>query len=457
MAQFERGFALLIGVNENRVPGWSLPVVSNDIAAVAQVLADPDGCAYPPDHIKVISGGDTTRQGILDGLDWLHDQLQADTSGSATAIILYSGHSWQDETVQPPAYYLIPYDVRQENLRSRALRVEDFAGAIQALPPCRLLVLLDCCHAGGINTQDTPAAEVFPDTAFPPALLMGGARAIGAGDGERGWESLPQGQGRAVLCSSQGEQLSFNRRDGKLDIFTGHLVEALSGNAQPRAGAREVFVMDVLKHVWRSVPQSAQSVWGKIQQPDYQASGNFPVALLRGGKEFAAGTPAQDASIPAVQSVSYAANTGGGDLAGRDKIVHGDQIAGDKVAGDSIKVGNISGNGSAIAIGRNARVTMTSGVSGADLDHAFTPIYQALRDAPPEKQAEAAQKVDSLKEEAAKGNKADDSRMAKLLDELVGLVPGMVTVVVSTFATPLLGGIAGPVTAFVVDKIRGAK
>jgi hypothetical protein len=44
--------------------------------------------------------------------------------------------------------------------------------------------------------------------------------------------------------------------------------------------------------------------------------------------------------------------------------------------------------------------------------------------------------------------------IAKLVDGLVGLVPGATSAVVSAFTTPLLAGIAGPVTGFVLDKLR---
>ncbi len=145
--------------------------------------------------------------------------------------------------------------------------------------------------------------------------------------------------------------------------------------------------------------------------------------------------------------------TTGGDFVGRDKIVHGDEVHGDKVGGDKIEVGNISGS-SGIAIGRGARATVTSGLAGQDLDRLFTPLMNVLRDAPPEKRDEALQTAEALKEEVAKGKDADDSRVAKLLDGLVGLVPAAVSAVVSTFATPLLAGIAGPVTKFVLDQIQ---
>jgi len=45
--------------------------------------------------------------------------------------------------------------------------------------------------------------------------------------------------------------------------------------------------------------------------------------------------------------------------------------------------------------------------------------------------------------------------MAKLVEGIVELVPGAVSAVVSAFATPILGGLAGPVTKFVLDKVQG--
>jgi hypothetical protein len=36
--------------------------------------------------------------------------------------------------------------------------------------------------------------------------------------------------------------------------------------------------------------------------------------------------------------------------------------------------------------------------------------------------------------------------MAKLIEGLVGLVPGAVSAVVSTFATPVIGALTGPVS-----------
>jgi hypothetical protein len=131
--------------------------------------------------------------------------------------------------------------------------------------------------------------------------------------------------------------------------------------------------------------------------------------------------------------------------------VGGDKVQGDKVGGDKITMGDVSGTG--IAIGRGASASVTQGISGDEMAALFAPVLNAIQSAPGEEQEAAQQKLQELETEAAKGEKADDPRMAGLIDDLVGLVPGAVGAVVSVFASPILGGIAGPVTNFVLQRI----
>jgi hypothetical protein len=89
------------------------------------------------------------------------------------------------------------------------------------------------------------------------------------------------------------------------------------------------------------------------------------------------------------------------------------------------------------------------------LNQIFSPLEGAVVAAPPQDQAAAMQKLDALKSELANGTNAKDGIVAKLVEGLVGLVPSAVSAVVSAFATPLLGGIVGPATKYVLDKIQG--
>lgn len=334
---FTHGYALLIGVSESRVAGWALPDVAKDIAALAAVLAHPVRCAYPTAHVKAVMGAAATRAGILEGLDWLGERLAADTN--ATALIYYSGHGWRSAD---DAYYLLPHDVcaaaNAIPQPASALPAADFAAVVRDLAPRRLLAVLDCCHAAGMGVKGA-ASGGFAGAALSPALLMRGEKGVAAG--AKGLEALAQGAGRAVLSSSQGDQPSYMRRDGAMSIFTYHLVEALTGHARPAAGAAEVLVSDVMSHVWRRVPPSARADWGLEQQPDYQVSGNFPIALLLGGQGVGKGVTPPDplGPLPAMPPATVQTMQGGGVQVAGDQTIHGDQIVGGAKIGQQINTG----------------------------------------------------------------------------------------------------------------------
>jgi hypothetical protein len=421
--------------------------VEKDIAALQAVLTHPKRCGYLPEHVKSLTGKEATRQGILDGLEWLQGRLREDSSGNATAFLHYSGHGWRDETTNPLAYYLVPYDVSRDNLRSSALRSEDFAGAVKALNPRRLLIILDCCHAAGIVVRNISASDDFLEAALPTGLLMDtdapptSPAALGP---------LGQGHGRAVLSSSQGEQPSYNRRDGRMGIFTYHLIAALTGHARPEEGSAEILVSDVMSYIWRRVPESAMADWGQVQQPEYQVSGNFPVAVLLGGQGLDPGKPAPDPldELPPRTVI----NTAGGDYVGRNQVIQGDRVQGDKVGGDKITVGDISGTG--IVIGRNASVSMSLGAQGPELDRLFTPVFAALQSVPSTNREAARRAAEALQAELAQGSRAEDSRVARLLDQLAVSAPQASQVAARAFASPPLAALVGPVTKFVLEKIN---
>jgi hypothetical protein len=123
----------------------------------------------------------------------------------------------------------------------------------------------------------------------------------------------------------------------------------------------------------------------------------------------------------------------------------------------------LSQPGSGVVITNASVVTGGGDIIGRDkvqysfppqLEHIFQSIDQAVEAAAPAKKTEATEKLRALKAETAKGKSADDSVVAKLVEGLVGLVPGAVSAIVGAFATPILGGVAGPVTKYVLDKIR---
>ncbi len=269
-APFSHGYALLIAVDESAEPGWALPDVAKDVKALQAVLVHPERCAYLPDNVKVVQGEEATRAGILDGLSWLRQKLAEDKSDNETAVVYYTGHGLRDITGTDPVSYLVPYDARRDSLRLSALRAEDFAAEVQAINPKRLLVLLDCCLAGAMGAKGEGSGILgLESAAMPPGLFMPGAKGASSGASNQGQKGLAQGSGRAVLSSSQGDQLSWIRSDRKMSIFTYHLIEALTGHARPQedVNTTEVSVFAVMDYVAKKVKENAAIECNAIQEP----------------------------------------------------------------------------------------------------------------------------------------------------------------------------------------------
>jgi hypothetical protein len=431
--QFQSGFALLIGVDENAFSQFALPTVAQDVRATYQVLTNPDYCAYPPAQVKVLLGKDATRDNILNGLNWLGEQVQAQ-GGAATALVYYSGHGGQLNG----EFFLLPYDLKSP-LTATALRATDFASAIADLVPERLLVLLDCCHAGGMGAKDGDTADTAALPLWASKFVKGAAPMTDFGD----W-----GKGRVVISSSTATQSSYLRMDRTMSVFTYHILAALTGHAQPAAGATSVLVSDLVGYVTRNVSaQVRQEYPGKDQDPVVQWQGeNFPVALLAGGKGISAANPAPDpvalvqATLPipvssqinATQSVVIIGNNSG--------TIQNQPVA---------ITGNITAE--TLALGAAAQAHHTDKTTdNTSLQTLFIPLLLHLAKTQPAAVTIATQ----LQAEVAKTSGADDERIADLIEQLMAAAPNVASDVVALFSSNTLGQTTGAATRYVLKKIR---
>jgi hypothetical protein len=282
---FAQGYALLIGVGQSAYAPWSLPVTVKDARAIRAVLTDPGLCGYPDDHVRVLHDQQATRAAILDGLDWLAERVAAEPH--ATAVVSFAGHGWLEGTTG--RYFLIPHDVDPLDIPSSTLPAEAFIEALRRVKGERLLAIIDACHAEGMATaRGGPTATKYPrdlKPAPPPEAVV---------------DALKQGAGRAVFSSSRGHQRSWDRPDGKMGVYTYHLIEALQG-ANNRPDETTVKLSNLMNHLGRAVPESARDLCHAEQVPFFDtAAEDFAVALLRGGRGLPAG------GWPAVQEESRA-------------------------------------------------------------------------------------------------------------------------------------------------------
>jgi uncharacterized caspase-like protein len=244
---FDRGHALVIGV------GADLPVTETDARGLADLLRDPARCAYPQGQVTLLTGSSATRVAILDSLDALAQAAAPET----TTLVYFSGHG-----LELPDYYLIPFGCDPGNLISTAISGAEFTTRLGAIRSQKLLVLLDCCHAGG---QAEAAAKEVPGlkSPLPPGAIV----------------ELERGQGRVVIASSRRDELSWTGHP--YSVFTGALLEALAGYGSfERDGYARV--LDAALWVGRQVPERTKD----RQHPIIKAShleNNFALAYYAAG------------------------------------------------------------------------------------------------------------------------------------------------------------------------------
>jgi len=276
---FPNGYAVVIGVDDNEVKRLALPAVAKDVTAVHEVLIHPERCAYLPENVKLLKGSDSTKNNILEAFFWLKDKVKADPN--ATAVIYYSGHGMRDKKTE--RYYLIPYDIGElSRVRIKAILAEEIQEAISNVRAKRTLVILDCCHARGLDIKDVDPDEPEMDVvAFPDLPETKDVPTYE--DGSKDVKLLSTGEGRAILNSSTGAESSYVRSDQKMSVFTYHLIEALTGHAPHADDDQVVFVTDVMSWVTRQVSKTVAAM-KRSQTPVMRTDGVFPVAQLLGGE-----------------------------------------------------------------------------------------------------------------------------------------------------------------------------
>ena len=219
---FTHGHALVIGM------GADLPITVQDAQTVADLLRYPTYCAYPPAQVQLLTEAGARRDAILQAFDHLAAQAQSDPD--ATAIVYFSGHD-----VETPDYYFLPNGYNVADLPGTAVSGAEFTAKLRAIQARKLLILLDCCHAGGIGEAKDPGLAALPKSPAPPGLF----------------DALKAGSGRVIIASSRKDEKSYT--DAPYSIFTDELLKALAGyGAFEKDGYARV--LDTAMWLGRKVP-----------------------------------------------------------------------------------------------------------------------------------------------------------------------------------------------------------
>jgi uncharacterized caspase-like protein len=256
---FTEGHAIVIGV------GHDLPNTIDDAEGLAEILKDKERCAYPAKQVRLLTGENATRDKIIAALQSIAKSATADSS----VIVYFSGHGYRVKTSIGTSYFLMPYGYDVEELAETAISGREFADLLKAIKSKKLLLLLDCCHAGGFDNAKTPGLTLSKAPLPPEAQAL-----------------LAEGNGRVVIASSKSTELSYAGKP--YSAFTLALIEALNG-----AGASEkdgyVRVTDLALYTREVVPARTQ----KKQHPvlHFKQADNFIVAYYAAGDTEPKGLP----------------------------------------------------------------------------------------------------------------------------------------------------------------------
>ena len=267
---FHQGHALVVGV------GADLPNTVDDAIGLANILKDPTRCAYPPDQVRTLTGEQATRAAILSALDDLANiqpfgcaQDRSPASGQPTVLVYFSGHGYQVASPTGEFYYLMPHGYNLNQLYQTCISGSEFADRLRAIPARKLVLLLDCCHAGGVGEAKAPGLQMAKSPLPPEAHSL-----------------LAEGSGRVLIASSQEDELSYAGKP--YSAFTLALIESLCGVGVAKQDGY-VRVADLALHAREVVPGRTRGRQHPVLH--FEQADNFVLAHYAGGETQAKGLP----------------------------------------------------------------------------------------------------------------------------------------------------------------------
>lgn len=261
MRVIENAHALVIGIANYQHINILPQTVTKDAQDVYELLTDARHCGYSPDNVKLLMNDQATKQAIQQALIDLTVRCDQDS----TVFIYISSHGGRIESGPYAGEFLLPVDTLYnsgESVAQTAISSTELTSLLHAIPARKLVVIFDCCHAGGIGE---------PKATHAPTLKTGLS--------EHYYEVLQTGRGRVIFASSRSTEFSYILPGASNSLFTTHLLNGFRGSVIGSGGVIRIF--DLFNYIQPKVTDEQPD-----QHPIFKAEveENFPIALYMGGK-----------------------------------------------------------------------------------------------------------------------------------------------------------------------------
>ena len=138
-------YALVIGVSDYVAANLKLEYAAKDAIDFSEALQAQEGGMYSKVEVKRLVDREVTREAIVDGLEWLEQQVTHRDIG----IIFVAGHGVKDDQ---QTYWFLPADATQARLRAKAVPQDDLRRTLRNLAG-KAILFVDTCHAGQVMRE----------------------------------------------------------------------------------------------------------------------------------------------------------------------------------------------------------------------------------------------------------------------------------------------------------------
>lgn len=210
--------ALLVGIDRYLDPAARLSGCVNDTYLVSAALQE---AGFPPERVRLLLDERATAAALRERLAWLLD----DARPGDVRVFHFSGHGTQvpaygpDEVVDSADEVLVTHDFDWSDPRGTGVVDDEVLGLYAQLPyGAHFVMILDCCHAGGMSRAAGTAVRGLhpPDDVRHRAIRWDRARGV--------WVPRPMPD----LVPGPSDATGGNRRfAGRLEADGSHCVRRL--------------------------------------------------------------------------------------------------------------------------------------------------------------------------------------------------------------------------------------
>lgn len=248
-------YSLCIGINEFDGRFFSnLNYAKKDAEDINNLINNKFGL-LDEQNICLLDG-DATKKSIIEALK----SLQRNVKPEDTLVIFIATHGEAISAKGLFEYYIIPYDVDEDNIKDSALSMRELREIVSKINSDKKVMFLDTCYSGGISRRDQ---NRVPEHAIESLF------------NEVASENF------VMISSSQPDQPSHECNSLQQGVFTHFLLNGLTGHVESTKGLIDLFTLYIFLH--QSVNNYTQKHFKKKQKPRFFGSitGPFLLPLLK--------------------------------------------------------------------------------------------------------------------------------------------------------------------------------